>query len=99
MDSDNIPDEEMAAAVAVGASMIEDWSTVPASLWSGLTDGVVSCHDCYPIMGCPASFSNFKPGARDLDGQYSTDLHLIFVFFFHLFAQLIVGHVTAHHAN
>ena len=34
----------------------------PASLWSGLADGIVSCDDCYPMMGFPAPFSNFKLG-------------------------------------
>ena len=49
-----------------------------------MADGVVSCYDCYPLMECPASFSNFKLGGainRDLDGQYSTD-RLIFVLSF-----------------
>ena len=44
-----------------------------ASLWSGLADGVVSC--------APPHFQISNWGARDLDGQYSTDLRLIFVFF------------------
>ena len=37
MDGENIPDEEISAAVAVGASMIEHWSTVSsiAVVWSG----------------------------------------------------------------
>ena len=37
MGGKNIPDEEIAAAVAVGASMIEHWSTVSdiAVVWSG----------------------------------------------------------------
>ena len=37
MDGKNIPDEEIAAAGAVGASMIEHWSTVSdiAVVWSG----------------------------------------------------------------
>ena len=61
MDGENIPDEEIAAAVTVGASVIEHWSSLyPTSLWSCLADGVLSCYDCYPMIGCPASFSNFK---------------------------------------
>ena len=62
MDGESIPDEEIAATVAVGASVIEHRSTVSgiAVVWSG--DGIVSCYDCYPMMGCPASFSNFKLG-------------------------------------
>ena len=59
---ENIPDEEIAAAVAVRASVFELCPLYPASLWSGLADGVISCYDCYPIMGCPASFSNFELG-------------------------------------
>ena len=37
MDGENIPDEEIAAAVAVGASVIEHWFTVfgSAVVWSG----------------------------------------------------------------
>ena len=37
MDDENIPDEEIAAAVAVGASVVEHWSTVSgiAAVWSG----------------------------------------------------------------
>ena len=37
MDGENIPNEEIAAAVAVGASVIEHWSTVSgiAVVWSG----------------------------------------------------------------
>ena len=37
MDVENIPDEEIAAAVAVGASGIEHWSTLSgiAVVWSG----------------------------------------------------------------
>ena len=37
MDGEHIPDEEIAAAVAVGASVIEHWSTVSgiAVVWSG----------------------------------------------------------------
>ena len=64
MDGENIPDEEIAAAVvAVGASVIEHWSTLyPASLWPGVADGVTSCYDCYLMTGCPASFSYFKLG-------------------------------------
>ena len=56
IDGENIPDEEIAAAVAVGLSVFELCSgpLYPASLWSGLADGVVSCNDCYPVMGCPA---------------------------------------------
>ena len=42
MDGENIPNEEIAPAVAVGASVIDHW--YPASLWSGLADGVVSCY-------------------------------------------------------
>ena len=37
MDSENIPDEEIAAAVAVGASVIEHWFTVVSGIavvWS-----------------------------------------------------------------
>ena len=62
MDSENIPDEEIAAAGAVGASVIEHLLLYPVSLWSGLADGIVSCYgyDRYPVMGCPASFSNFQ---------------------------------------
>ena len=68
MDGENIPDEEITAAVAVGASVIEHWSTLyPASLWSGLAGcgGVLSCYRAIPgtiIMGYPAPFSNFKLG-------------------------------------
>ena len=43
-----VPDEEVAAAVAVGASVIEHWSIVSGIavvwsglVWSGLADGVV----------------------------------------------------------
>ena len=37
MDGENIPDEEISAAVAVGASVIEHWSIVSsiAVVWSG----------------------------------------------------------------
>ena len=37
MDGDNIPDEEIEAAMAVGTSLIEQWSTVSgiAVVWSG----------------------------------------------------------------
>ena len=37
INGENIPDEEIAAAVAVGASVIEHWSTVSgiAVVWSG----------------------------------------------------------------
>ena len=39
IDSENIPSEKIAAAVAVGASVFELWSTVPISViavvWSG----------------------------------------------------------------
>ena len=44
MDGGNIPDEETAAAVAVGASVIVHWSTVSviAVVWY-MGDGVVSC--------------------------------------------------------
>ena len=37
MDDENIPHEEIAAAVAVGASVIEHWSTVSGIdvVWSG----------------------------------------------------------------
>ena len=65
MDGENTPDHEIAAAMAVGASVFEQyWSTVVpgiiAVVWSGLADGVVSCYDCYPMMGCPALFSKFE---------------------------------------
>ena len=69
MDGENITDEDIAAAaVAVGASVIEHWSTTVsgiAVLWSIIADGFVSCYDCYPMMRyyrCPTSFSNFKLG-------------------------------------
>ena len=63
MDGENIPGEEIAAAVALGASVIEHLSTVSgiAVVWS-VADGVLSCYDCFPMMGCLASFSNFKLG-------------------------------------
>ena len=38
IDGENIPDEEIAAAVAVGASVFEPWSTVVSGIavvWSG----------------------------------------------------------------
>ena len=37
MNGENIPDEEMAALVTVGANAIEHWSTVTgiAAVWSG----------------------------------------------------------------
>ena len=65
MDGKNIPDEEIAAAEAFGASVIEHWSTLyPASLWSGLADGVIinSSYDYHPMIGCSASSSKFKLG-------------------------------------
>ena len=63
MDGENVPDEENVAALAVGASVIERWSTLyPALLGSGLADDFVSCYDCYPMVGCPASFSKFELG-------------------------------------
>ena len=72
----------------------------PASLWSGLADGVVSCYgyDCYPMMKLP--ISKFQTGGLliingGLDGGYSTDLRLIFVpdIIFRLFAQPIAEHI------
>ena len=75
MDDENIPDEEIAAAVVVGASVIEHWSTVfGVVVWSGLTDGIVRFYgygyDCYPMMGRPASFFKFQTGGLEtyLDG-------------------------------
>ena len=42
IDGENIPDEEIAATVAVGASVIEHWYTASgiAVVWSGLADDV-----------------------------------------------------------
>ena len=42
MDGENIPDEEIAAAVAVGASVIEHWSTVSGIAVPGLADGLIT---------------------------------------------------------
>ena len=56
----------------------------PASLWYGLDDGMSRL------------IFKFQTGVletKDLDGQYSTELRLIFVFFFRLFAQPIAGHI------
>ena len=58
MDGENVPGEEIAAAVAAGASVIENWLTV--SLWSGLADGVLSCYDRYPMMDDGVSRLIFK---------------------------------------
>ena len=41
MDGENIPDEEITAAVAVGASLIEHWSTISVIAVVGLADGLV----------------------------------------------------------
>ena len=65
MDGENIPDDEIAAAVAVGASMLSTGTLYPASLWSGLADGVVSCYDYYPMMRCLASFFKFQTGGLE----------------------------------
>ena len=76
IDGENIPNKEIAVAAAVGAKACLSSSPLyPASLWSGLADDIISWYgyDCYPMMRCPASFSNFR---------YSTDLRLIFVYFF-----------------
>ena len=47
----------------------------------------------------PPYFQISNWGARDLDGQYSTDVRLIFVFFSRLFAQPIAGHMQKENAE
>ena len=95
MDGENIPDEDIAAVGAVGAIVIEHCRSTlyPASLWCGLADGVVGCCDCCPMMGCPASFSNFKLGCRRLGWLVFHGSPSHFVFFSCLFAHPIAGHV------
>ena len=57
MDGEDIPDEDITATVAVGASVIELWSTVSGiAVVCSLADGMGSCYGCYPIMGYLALF-------------------------------------------
>ena len=91
IDGENIPGQEIAAAVAVGASVFELWSTVyPASIWSGLADGVVSfydgvvsCYDCYVIPDDGVSHLIFKNQTGGLE-TWMADIPRTSVSFFFL---------------
>ena len=94
MDGENIPDEEIAPAVAVGASVIEHLFTVSgiAVVWFGWWH----CKLLWllPDDGLSRLIFQFQiGGARELDGPYIKDLRLIFVLCFRLFAQPITGHI------
>ena len=96
MDSENILEEEFAAARAVGASVIEHWfhrciRHRRGIVW--LMALLLAMIAIIPDDRVPRLIFKFQTGRLEthLDGQYSTDLRLIFEFFSHLFAQSIAG--------
>ena len=65
IDGETMLDEEIVAAVAVGASVFELWSTVSgiAVVWFLLADGVVSCYRLLHDDGVSRLIFKFQTGA------------------------------------